>query len=176
MKRITFILFATIVFIYACEEIRSYPPEPEIEYITHNFYNTFDSFGNSIKSFYLEIKYVDGDGDLSYTKQANDTSKNSKIFLTFYEKIDGIFQKVDTTNSSFKFPPAYDIPYGDAMQRTGQNKTITGKIKLSYNFLPDLFTSPRWPFDTAKVEVYIVDKSYHKSNIVTIPTELIFTD
>ena len=161
MIKILTILILTLLLIYSCEDIRSYPPEPEITYVTHHISDTIEpSLGNLVKYLYIEIKFADGDGDLTYYRDDNnDTTTNSKIALAFYEKINGEYNGTPVVNS------LTNIPYGSVMDRTGQNKTITGKIKFVYLLTP-------WQYDTVRLDVYIIDKAYHKSNVIEIPGDI----
>lgn len=171
MKSTIFILsvFVAGIIFYSCEDVRSYPDVPEIESMSYKVTDSMDVLGNKTRHLSIIINFADGDGNLSTpnarpTSVVNgdtlDTTTYSKIFLTFYTKINRVYTKVP--DEQLEPPPVFIIPYGDVMQRNGQNKLIKGKIVVNYGFYFPM------PYDTLKIKAYITDLAYNKSNTDSI--------
>jgi hypothetical protein len=156
------ILLIIISGIYSCDKIKSYPETPKIEYESYRLIDTLDQLQNPVKMLFVRFSFVDGDGDLfnpyasPVDSAGNDTTTNSKLFFSFYQKIDGLFVKVP--DSWYKEKPRYSFKWDDVMLRDGQNKTQKGSMEFSYQFYNPM------PFDTINVRYYIEDLAYHKSN------------
>jgi hypothetical protein len=50
------------------------------------------------------------------------------------------------------------------MKRNGQNKTLKGTITYNYTFKILSYYS-----DTIKIEIFVIDKALHKSNVLSFP-------
>lgn len=149
----------TALFFVACEEIRSYPDSPIIEYKTFNIYSSVDPLGNNILVGQLKFDFTDGDGDLGIKPDTSiDVADSLKynLFLSLYSKDGNDFEKVKDLPSL-----NYRIPY---IEREGQNKTLKGTItvELEYKTIE---------YDTIFYSFYIMDRQYNKSN--TDSTEII---
>ena len=161
--KISLIVFFFAGLITACEEIRSYPDIPTVDYKPpFSFYLTTDALGNRIILGKLSFDFTDGDGDLGL-EQSSDTglpdSLIYNLFLSIYEKNDTGFAKVeDVNNLNFR------IPY---IEREGQNKTLTGNITVDLEY-------KTFEYDTIFYTFYIVDRQLNKSNIDSTEI-LIFT-
>ena len=169
-----------IVYFSSCQKAQSYSSTPEISLKGYTIVDTIqiiEKDTNKIRMLTLKFNFTDGDGNLSDgadrllvslsqdTSQAKvDTTTYSKIYLKFYEKKLGMY--IPVSDSSFKTPPAYPIPYGDAMSREGQNKTEKGVMEVFYPFY---YLAPTYtlPFDTIRIDLYIEDLAFQKSNVIS---------
>lgn len=165
MKNIlyTISILLLIVLMDACKHAESYPPEPQISLNTYSFADD-TAAGNDVKLLTIKINFTDGDGDL-FTPYEDTTTLRGKAHLTIYKKVAGDF--VQVPDSFWKVPYTYTFPYDPVMDRNGQNKTQKGAIEFSTIFFPG------YPFDTIQVGVTVMDMSFHQSNEVKLPKELI---
>ncbi len=169
----------SIVLCNSCEKPKSYSPIPVISVKGYTLIDTdqiIEKDTNRVRLLTLTFNFVDGDGNISDAKDRplavlpNDTSKKedtttySKIYLKFFEKKQGIYFPV--SDSVFKTPPVYPIPYGNAMSREGQNKTQKGEMAILYPFY-SLPPDYKMPFDTLRIDLYIEDLAYEKSNVIS---------
>lgn len=153
LLKILISLFFLAFIVASCEEIVSYPEVPSIEYKSFELYYTTDALGNNILLGKLNFEFTDGDGDLGLEQPDSTNVPDSllyNLYLSLHEKVDTGFVKVeDLTSLNFR------IPY---IERTGQNKTLTGiiTIDLEYKVIE---------YDTFFYTFYIVDRQYNMSNI-----------
>ncbi|HEX2936065.1 MAG TPA: hypothetical protein VHO72_11990 [Bacteroidales bacterium] len=171
MKKLLLIL--SLVFIaWACEKIRSYPDEPEISHKSHKLSYATDVLGNKVYLLEFEFNYVDGDGDLTSplspirSSDTTDTTTYSTFAYQILFKDKGIYKPYIAPEDSSPVIYAY-LPWEEFMSRDGQNKTFKGSIIKRIEFYQP------YPYDTFKVEYFVTDFAYHKSNVVEIPEELI---
>jgi hypothetical protein len=169
-KQSAYLLILMCIAIYACEEIRSYPDEPEITSKSYSLTMSEDGLGNKAYLLEFSFDFVDGDGDLSCPESpfrggdSNDTTTYSKLFWKYFVKVNGVYELFVSTDTALK--DRYFLPWEDFMLREGQNKTLKGTITQKVRFYTH-------PFDTFKLEYYVKDKAYHQSNIIEIPEELV---
>lgn len=155
-------LFFLSFLVASCEEIVSYPEVPSVEYKSFELYTTTDALGNNILLGKLNFEFTDGDGDLGLEQPDSTNVPDSllyNLYLSLYEKVDTGFVKVEDLSSL-----NFRIPY---IERTGQNKTLTGTITidLEYKIIE---------YDTFFYTFYIVDRQYNMSNIDSTEV-LVFT-
>jgi hypothetical protein len=157
MKQLTsHIVFIIIILISVCScfKIETYPPEPQIEFISFSLTDSTDVLDNPVLYGELHFSFIDGDGDLGFF-QAADTSTediSKTIFITPYKKTNGEF--VEDTNI---IPLNYRIPY---FETAGNNKTLKGEI-----IVKDINHNPPYGDDTLKYKFYIKDRAGNVSNI-----------
>jgi hypothetical protein len=158
-----FIIMFMLSVAVSCDKIKSYSDVPHIDYLSYQLLDTKDpDLGNSQKTLVINFKFVDGDGDL-FDPDTVDNNK-SKLFLTIYQKKEGVFTQIP--DSFFHPQLAFRLPYGQVMERTGQNKTQKGTIQYSYSFVYPM------PFDTIQVKLYITDMAEHHSDTIQVPGEI----
>jgi hypothetical protein len=169
MKNILWVVtFLGFIFIMeACQDVASYPVEPQISLKSFQFVDTVDTFSHNVrvKLMTVVLNFTDGDGDL-FSQYKDTISLRSKIHLRFYKKENGIYTMVP--DSFLKMPYNFNLPYSSVMDRNGQNKTQKGTIEFSNYFIPG------FPIDTAQVECSIMDQANHESNLLRIPIDLVF--
>ena len=160
--------FGLVFGFCSCEKIKSYPATPQIAYESYRLVDTLDTLQNHVKKLSVKFSFVDGDGDLF--KPLGDTAKkdssNSMLYFYFYKKVNGKFEKVPESWYN-GVPPRFSFNWNDVMSRDGQNKTQKGTMEFYYQFLYPMH------FDTITVSFYIVDMAYNKSNVDSVPTDII---
>ncbi len=154
--------------IYGCLKIQNVSPIPSIAF------KNFVQYG--MDSAALTITFQDGDGDvgLAVSDSAPPFNANSiyhhDIFLIYYNKgSDGLlhryYSSLNPPGDSLEYD--YNIPN---VTPSGQNKAITGNIRVSLNFVPYWASQGGRPVDsTFCFKVYIYDRALHKSNVITTP-------
>jgi len=157
MKRVALIFIAIIFVVVSCKKIEEYPDTPQITGITYSIKDTVDVLDNHVKKLILELSVIDGDGDLglfdSDTVSPGDTSK---VYIYQYNRINGIYVPEEVEENRF-----YRIPFS---QPAGQNKTLKCRILIDMEYqVMDNFS------DTLKYECFIIDRAWHKSNVITSP-------
>ncbi len=155
-KTAGYIFFAvgvlTTTTFFSCRKEKSYPVEPQIAF------KKVDVFDNT--KFKITVGFTDGDGDIGFREKDTlppfDTSSvyYHNCFTKFYEKQNGVFNEL-----VFLIPYNYRIP---SITPDGRNKNISGDIDIKVDgFFPSKTN------DTLKVELYVVDRDLHHSNIIT---------
>jgi hypothetical protein len=170
LRRIRYILPVLFLLLTGCPVPQVLPDTPSIQFKSFILDKGFDGLGNEILLGELRFDFEDGDGDIGFEVPSEnpDTldfpdSLLYNLFLTPYEKVDGQFVEVDT--SELETPPYYRIP---PLDREGQNKTLKGEVMISIQYL-------LIEYDTLKYSFYIMDRAFHRSNVDTT-SEIIFTD
>jgi len=152
---LTLILFTAFAGT-GCEEIKSYPNTPDIDFSRFNYDDTI-----------LIFEFVDGDGNIGLdppdTSPPYDLENKyyHNLFLTILEKEDGVFNPMEIEDSTFYRIPRIPEP-------TGQNKVTRGDIEL------DMSIYGLWP-DTFQFRFYIVDRDLNHSDTIVSP-ELTFSE
>ncbi len=136
-----------------CFRIETYPPEPQIEFISFTYSDSTDLLGNHALIGVLRFSFVDGDGDIGFEQSSDPTMEDSlkTIFIKKYIKANGIYEEVlDSISLNFRVP--YITP-------DENNPVLKGEIMIGLNEYP--------PFDndTVKYSFYIVDRAGNKSNV-----------
>lgn len=139
-------------FIFSCRKEKTFPVVPVITFKSVNVYD--------LNKFKVTLGFTDGDGDIGFRPQDTeppfDTSSvyYHNCFTRFFEKQNGVFNEL-----TFFIPYNYRIP---SITPDERNKNISGDIEINVDgFFPTKTN------DTLKVELYIVDRALHKSNIIT---------
>ncbi|MFC2086969.1 hypothetical protein ACFLSA_02255 [Bacteroidota bacterium] len=158
------LFFIALIFILtSCLEIEELPIIPHIEFKSFSSFEARDTLGNMVTIGELIFELEDGDGDIGRegrsVREFADSS-NSDVFITQYNKVEGEYIK-DTTQVNLY----YILP---TLDPEGFNKTLKGEVKIEivYYIIE---------YDTIQYKFYIVDKAYHKSNVVTTP-DLVFNN
>jgi hypothetical protein len=146
----------------SCLEKVDYPDEPVIEFI--GFYqadwvNPADSVG------VIKISFTDGNGDLgldpadTFGIKAVDSAYYYNLFIDHYEMQNGEFVlTTPATPNHVRFPTLSD----------NEGDPLEGDMDIG------VFADPTNSFDTVKWEVYIVDRAYNRSNVIS--TEEVILD
>lgn len=146
------LVFATmfaITFLVACTDEEQYPLEPIIE---------FNSIVTNGDEAVLTLNFTDGDGNIGLQEFEVDSPYNFNLFLDYYEKQNGKFEKVN-----LPIPFSYRIPM---INKSDRERPLKGEIKVDIS--PTYF-NPFSQYDTLKLDIYILDRKLNKSNTVSTP-------
>jgi hypothetical protein len=170
-KIINFVIIIS-VFLLSCRRPEQYSDIPEIKLISFEkykdmFITTDDTI--TINGAYLTFYFQDGDGDIGLNESDNyppfDTSSlyQYNFFCDYYEKQNGIFEKVDTIETPTgrrpfilhaRFPRLSNLP----------EESIHGEFYLNMSMYYNTFSH----FDTIQLKFYIVDRKLNHSNVEEI--------
>ena len=149
MNKFLIILVSSVIIVFfSCEKYDDYSPIPEVTYKSMELL-TDNTFGTDYLN--LSIEFVDGDGDICFYE--NDTVKNI-VFTLYYIENDSV------KPAEINVPLEYKIPY---YEPEGRNKLMKGTIKTKF-YIDDF---KPLGYDTLKLEFYVFDRAYNKSNIGT---------
>jgi hypothetical protein len=155
LSHIIFISITTAFLIVGCLKTEEFPPIPSIK---------LDSFEtNSNGSATLKLLFTDGDGDIGLNP--GDTLApfdiNSEyyynLFVRYYELKNGVWTLIPINNP----PLSYRTP---VVTPTGQNKSLNGTLSVDLS----LYFDPNSAFDTIKLDVKLLDRALHESNIIEL--------
>ncbi len=149
MKTKIYIYFAIILTIGSCKKTSDFSTIPVVEYESAIAYTTAET---NLQYIEISVKFTDGDGDLCFYE--TDTIKNM-IFDLYYVENDSLIK------ADLEVPLDFKIPY---YEPEGKNKFMTGSIKTK--FYIDEF---KLLYDTIKLNFYVFDRAYNKSNISSTP-------
>ncbi len=155
------LFFIAILSSQGCGKIKTYPPEPYIEFIYIEFVDsTF--LGNRGLFGSLKFYFRDGDGDIG-TKEVFDTSmtRENTVFIDKFVRRNNQYVK-DTNEIQLR----YTVPY---FSTSGNNKTLEGEIIISDIIYIAPYGNINDPIfdDTIRYDFYIKDRAGNKSNIET---------
>ena len=170
MKRgiIIFLAIVSLVF-WRCQKIEKVSDIPEIEFKSLTFEKQLDTLGyNTLAT--IEFSFIDGNADLGVYDEINADSSlpdsmRYGIFINFYEKLNGSYiqryfvQEIDSFPYLDTLTLNMLLPYDEKLDRTGQNKTVSGIIRAGITLTTSL------PYDTMRFEFYIRDRALNKSNV-----------
>lgn len=159
IKTLLFFIGIIIGLIFSCVPPRVYPIEPEISFKEMSMIDGRDTLGNLVKRVILTMSVVDGDGDIGLPVDGAwpgfDTLGNKNLFIHLYNKVDGVFEKVDLAA-----PLYYRTAF---LKPEGQDKSLTADYEVTIdNYQFDIY-------DTIKYDFYIYDRQLHKSNTGETP-------
>lgn len=158
------LVFFSLVILHSCEPIQTIPARPFIDYTSFTVFDTIDLLGNTVKGGRLKFYFEDGDGDLGLPVPVEDVNFDSvNLFLRLYRMNNGVLAPA-TDNDPLK-PSGFRIPF---MERTGQNRILTGNISVDFMYL---FTTEE---DTIKYVFYVKDRADNLSNIDSTSTLPLF--
>lgn len=160
LKHLAMILIIGLLLFTSCTKHDTYSVIPEIEYKSFDKIPT--SSGIDDKAL-LTISFTDGDGDIGLNPEDTFPPYNASspyyynFIIDYYEQQGDSFVKIDLpfTNNS-------RIPYveADLVERG-----IKGEITIEV-FFNNIMSNA----DSIRYELYILDRSLHKSNSVTTPS------
>ncbi len=155
------ILF-TILLSFGCKKSDPTPVAPIITFLDANL--------SPDKSYSIvNFEFFDGDGDLGLKQDENTGAYQYNVFVDYYEKINGTWMlkspvitwnttdnKFDTTSLNLRMPFIENLA----------KKKLEGKtaVNLFFNFNADTF----------RYEIYIKDRTLHKSNKITTSDLVVF--
>ncbi|MDF2437386.1 MAG: hypothetical protein K0Q95_1762 [Bacteroidota bacterium] len=154
LKYISFPFVFAAVLISSCVKEKSFPPEPEIEFMRYTKYGT--------DSADCVISFKDGDGDIGL--QEGDTASDDDFRLKYlYRGADGNFHPFDAIDSTAVMDTLFYSYRVRDITPAGQYKALEGEIKARLTSHPIIH-----PLHTAvKFEITLRDRAGHISNVVT---------
>jgi len=167
MKKI--ICFGIIIFVFlcACKKPVIYSDIPEIRLINFEKYQKNDDKTKITNGAILKLYFQDGEGDIGLNN--NDTFPpfnygspyHRNLICDYYEKQNGVFIKVDSTENNNKIEYSARIPRLTNLPKESINGEITHDMLEYY---------ANSPFDTIMLQFYILDRKLNKSNVVEVIT------
>lgn len=141
----------------SCLKDKNFPDEPVIEFKVLNTYGA--------DSARLVLKFTDGDGNMGL--EDSDTAPpfcttceyHHNLFCEYYEKQNGVWTHIPLDPDLGQIPFWYRVPW---LKPSGQNQSQQGEISIAMPFYYLTGTG----FDTARFEIYVVDRALNKSNTV----------
>ncbi len=159
IKTLLFLIGLVFFGIFSCTKARVYPIEPEISFKEMSMYDGYDTLGNAVKRIVLTMSVVDGDGNIGLPEDISwpgfDTLDNKNLYVNLYNKVDGVFEKVELL-APFHYRTFF-------LEPEGQDKSLTAdfEVTMDYTNFQD--------YDTIKYDFYIYDRDLHKSNVGVSP-------
>ncbi|MDD3281597.1 MAG: hypothetical protein PHC83_08520 [Bacteroidales bacterium] len=146
------ILFTTCFFLfYACKPITEFPIIPYIEFVS--FTKIYNGTSKDDKGI-LTIYFTDGDGNIGFKENENDSSYN--FFIDYYEKQEGQFVKID-------LPATLNVRL-PIINTSKEPQALTGNIEIEV-----FFNNPLSTYDTIKLECWLLDRDCNESNHIFTP-------
>jgi len=150
----------SMIFLSACTKHETYSVIPEITYKSFDKIPTSTGIDNKA---YLTISFTDGDGDIGLNPEDTFSPYNPgspyyyNYIIDYYEQKNDTFVKIDLpiTNNS-------RIPY---VKADLAERGIKGEITIEL-FFNNIMSNA----DSIRYELYIIDRSLHKSNVITTPS------
>jgi hypothetical protein len=167
-QNVCYIIFFLSIF-FSCEDDEQYPVVPQISYEEFYIRDSIDPLGNEVLKATLVFELKDGDNNVGLRdsdttgKFARDSVYYHNLFITLFEKKDGVFQIVE-----LKAPHHYRTPYIETNEEAPE--PLKAEVKVDMEYTKRLFT-----YDTFTYEFYIVDRDLNKSNTESTP-EFIYRD
>ena len=165
--KITLVLLIIVTFLSSCLKPESFPPEPEIEFVS------FEAQGDS---GIITFSFTDGDGDIGLgQEQLNppfDTSSYYyyNLYLNYYEMMNGTWVRGTADPLGNNFPTADSITFSYRLENItplGQNKALRGEIQIIME--PYYFNSYSNHNDSIRYEIMLIDRSLNHSNLLETP-------
>ncbi len=165
------ILF-TLLLSFGCKKEDPVPVAPVITFVEANV-------ASNNASAVVKLEFLDEDGDLGLKQEENVGKQDYNVFVDYYEKLNGdwvlkspiiVWTKdithplggtYDTSITNLRFP---------FLENEAQ-RALQGEIKLDLILDAGKFVVSSGP-DTIKYDIYIKDRAFHKSNVITT-TDLI---
>ena len=157
MKKFTCFIILFCVFLGACKKPVQYPEIPEIKFVS---FETL-SQTNGLLAYYFQ----DGNGDLGldeadlYPPFDTTSIYYYNFFCDCYEKQNGIFVKIDSTEANGVSKPFCINARFPRLSKLSK-ESINGE--LYHKMVPYREESP---YDTVKLVFYIVDRALNHSNV-----------
>jgi len=154
-NRIFYFLLLGLIWT-SCLKRESFPDTPVISLREERY------LGDSA---YIALDFTDGNGDFGlsdgeFDGENYDCSKYYNVFMKYYELNQGVWElyDLDPCVDENYVPFYYRVPYAEP---TGQNKTQKGFVEVQIgNWVVNTGR------DTCRFEIYIVDRTLNRSNII----------
>ena len=160
------ILF-TILLSIGCKKEDPIPVAPVITFVDANV-------APNKASAVVKLEFLDEDGDLGLKQEESAGEQDYNVFVDYYEKVNGewilksplivwnpdiqhpLGGTFDTSITNLRFP----------FLENDAQRALQGEVKLDL-----LLNTPNFAFtagpDTIKYDIYIKDRAFHKSNVIT---------
>ncbi|MFK7756095.1 MAG: hypothetical protein AB8B53_04100 [Flavobacteriales bacterium] len=161
MAKVLYFIIGAVFFLSmsSCLEKEEFPDEPVIKFMS------IEEKGNE-----LELKFSFTDGDGNFGLEAGDTLSpfdsdpyQQNLIVSYYELQNGEWQRFGQDFPSFS-PFYIDVAYGQRVplvEPTGQREVQEGEV--TYDIVG--YYNENSPFDTARFEFFIYDRSLNASNV-----------
>lgn len=162
-KLINLLLVGTALALGSCENLKSYPPQPDIEFKDYKVEQLVDADNQVSYKVYLRFTLTDGDGNLGLQPgdttgiYAPDQPYYYNLFVSMFERQADGFVPEQT-----KAPRHWRIPY---IEPQGQNKTLIADFEIAYEFF-DLLTGQ---YDTIRFDLHVADRDLNHSDTIRSP-------
>lgn len=152
-------MFSQTFFLSSCIEQKQYSDIPHIEF--KNFSLTQNSSGID-QTGYLILEFTDGDGNIGLEQGDTlppynlDGGHYYNFFVELYQKVNGNFEKIE-------------IPYNSRIPNInpeGIDRDLKGEIEIEIDV--SLF-SLAVSSDTIKMDAWILDRDFNRSNTISTP-------
>ncbi len=148
-------MVVSALLLASCQKFEKVSPVPEIHFKSFSLY-LLDTLDVTIPAGELRFSFQDGDADFGLDTISNPEDTANLVLIPF-QKLNGTYDSIDASIYGRK----YAIYQNERMNRTGQNKTIQGEIKVQIYYFLSL------PYDTIRYDFYITDRAGHKSNVAS---------
>ena len=165
VRYFSFTLILTGIVILACKKPDEFPLEPVITFKSISSLQNLQGYDEKIS---VVLGFTDGDGDIGYKNRGENDAifddPNSiyynNYFVTYSLFRNGVWSTVSTTVPILPpiDPIAGRLPY---ITPNGKNKSLKGEISC------DIDVPLQATQDTFRLDLFIYDRSLHKSNIIT---------
>ena len=154
------ILILVAVAVVSCKKHEQYPIEPVIEFMS---IDKIPNSGNVDDKAFLVINFTDGDGDIGLALEDTMPPHNPgneyyyNYYINYFEKLNDTFVKVD-----LPFTFHVRIPF---IEESLAERGVKGEIKVEL-FINNINSTA----DSIRFDLQIIDRAFHKSNIITTPS------
>lgn len=163
MKQILYSIFFCLIFA-SCEEVKSYDPNPKVEFLTLFVRQGLDKLDNEVSKQELHIRVTDGDGNIGLN--AYDTTGvfspegeyYNNLYVEVYSKKAGEYSINQELSQGLK----YRMPYNEPR---GQNKYLRAEVKVDI----EIPISQIVNIDTIRYDFFVYDRLFNKSEIASSP-------
>lgn len=190
MKRISYKyagLFLILALFAGCMKEPVYPNEPQIEFNSIHSEIVKNSLGNVLPRIFIKLNFKDGDGNLGL----NTSDLANAPFNDTVNVVNGV-KIIDRTKARNYFVKAFFkkgnqfVPYPNLVSKEGyrflrldpDNKKHSLEGELDYYLdvvFPIDIDFPEYESgDSVKFEIYVVDRSLNKSNIIQTAPVAVF--
>ncbi len=149
--RICILITACLLVFYGCKPIIEFPIIPYIEFVS--FTKIYNGTSKDDKGI-LTIYFTDGDGNIGFKENENDSSYN--FFIDYYEKQEGRFVKID-------LPATLNVRL-PIINTSKEPQSLAGNIEIEV-----FFNNPLSSYDTIKLECWLFDRDSNESNHIFTP-------
>jgi len=163
MKKLLYSILICLIFA-SCEEVKSYDPNPKVEFLTLFVRQGLDKLDNEVSMQELHIRVTDGDGNIGLNTfdttgvYAPSSEYYNNLFVSVYSKQAGEYIYNQELSQGLK----YRMPYNEPR---GQNKYLRAEIKVDIQIPVGQIAN----IDTVRYDFFVYDRLFNKSEIVSSP-------